>query len=91
MSGYCGDVSICLNYMRCWSMYKGNLIKETSLNVHVVPKLLNLDFGLDFQIEMVKAAKCGGVDGAVIANRFFRRYVVKRRVRNILLRMEAGS
>jgi len=38
-------------------MYKGNLIKETSLNVHVVPKLLNLDFGLDFQIEMVKAAE----------------------------------
>jgi len=53
------------------------LIKEASLNVQVVPKLLNLDFGLDFQVEMAIAAKDGGADGVVIANRFFRKYVVK--------------
>jgi len=52
-------------------------IKEVSSNVRVVPKLLNLDFGLDFQIEMAKAARDGDADGVVIANRFFRKYVVK--------------
>ena len=60
-----------------WYREAPRLVKETSLNVHVIPKLLNLDFGLDFQIEIVKAAKDGGADGVVIANRFFRKYVAK--------------
>jgi len=60
-----------------WYREAPRLVKEASSNVRVVPKLLNLDFGLDFQIEMVKAAKEGGADGVVIANRFFRKYVVK--------------
>jgi len=60
-----------------WYRETPRLIKETSSNVYVVPKLLNLDFGFDFQMEMVKAAKDGGADGIVIANRFFRRYSVK--------------
>jgi len=60
-----------------WYREIPRLIKEVSSNVHIVPKLLNLDFGLDFQIEMAKAAKEGNADGVVIANRFFRRYVSK--------------
>ncbi len=60
-----------------WYREAPRLVKEASSNVYVVPKLLNLDFGLDFQIEMVKAAEDGGADGVVVANRFFRKYVVK--------------
>jgi len=60
-----------------WYREAPRLIKEASSNVYVVPKLLNLDFGFDFQMEMVKAAKEGGADGVVIANRFFRKYAVK--------------
>ncbi|HIE18767.1 TPA: hypothetical protein EYP75_03475 [Candidatus Bathyarchaeota archaeon] len=60
-----------------WYREIPRFVKEISSNVHIVPKLLNLDFGLDFQIEMVKAAKEGNADGVVIANRFFRKYVTK--------------
>jgi len=60
-----------------WYREASTFIKEASTNVQVVPKLLNLDFGLNFQIEMAIAARDGGADGVVIANRFFRKYFSK--------------
>ena len=60
-----------------WYREAPKLVKEASSNVQVVPKLLNLDFGLDFQMEMIRAARDGGADGIVIANRFFRKYTAK--------------
>jgi len=56
-----------------WYREAAGFIKDVSRDVKVVPKILNLDFGFDFQIEMVKAAKKGGADGVTIANRFFRK------------------
>ncbi|MCS7119772.1 MAG: hypothetical protein RMJ07_05590 [Nitrososphaerota archaeon] len=55
-----------------WYEESTSLVKEASREIKVIPKLLNLDYGIDFQIEMVKAAKKGGADGITIANRFFR-------------------
>ncbi|MBS7657036.1 hypothetical protein KEJ33_03840 [Candidatus Bathyarchaeota archaeon] len=58
-----------------WYRETPKLVKENCPNSYVVPKIMNLDFGLDFQIEMIKAAKQGGADCVVIANRFFRKFV----------------
>lgn len=60
-----------------WYREAPRLVKEAASNVHVVPKLLNLDFGLDFQVEMTRAAKEGNADGVVVANRFFKKYIVR--------------
>jgi len=57
-----------------WYREAPELVKEAASIARVVPKVLNLDFGLDFQVEIVKAAERCGVDGVVIANRFFTRY-----------------
>jgi len=56
-----------------WYREATSFIKDVSNDIRVVPKIMNLDFGLDFQIEMVKAAKKGRADGVTIANRFFRK------------------
>jgi len=56
-----------------WYREAPSFVKDVSSDIKVVPKILNLDFGFDFQIEMVKAAKKGGADGVTIANRFFRK------------------
>ncbi len=58
-----------------WYREAPKIIKNGSSNIKVAPKILNLDFGLDFQKEMVKAAREGGADGVVIANRFYLKYV----------------
>jgi dihydroorotate dehydrogenase (fumarate) len=58
-----------------WYREAPKLIKDVSPDAKVVLKILNLDFGLEFQMEMVKASKEGNADGVVIANRFFRKYM----------------
>ncbi|MEM2887932.1 MAG: hypothetical protein QXR42_00430 [Candidatus Bathyarchaeia archaeon] len=58
-----------------WYGETPKLVKENCPNSYVVPKIMNLDFGLDFQTEMIKAVKQGGADCVVIANRFFRKFV----------------
>jgi dihydroorotate dehydrogenase (fumarate) len=63
------------NVILRWYRETPRLIKEAWPDSQVIPKLLNLGFGLDFQIEIMMAAKEGGADGIVIANRFFKKYV----------------
>jgi len=58
-----------------WYREAPRLIKEISPDIKVAPKILNLDFGLKFQAEMVTASKEGGADGVVIANRFYIKYM----------------
>jgi len=57
-----------------WYRKTPKIVKENCPNSYVVPKIMNLDFGLNFQTEMVKAANQGGADCVVIANRFFRKF-----------------
>jgi len=48
-------------------------VKSVSPEITVFAKVMNLDFGMDFQIEMSKAALKGGADGIVIGNRIFKK------------------
>ncbi len=57
-----------------WYREAPKIIREAPYDVKVIPKILNLDFGLDFQVEMVKAAFDGGSDGVTIANRLYRTF-----------------
>ena len=54
-----------------WYREAPGLIKEVDKKIKVVPKILNLDFDMEFQEKMVRAAVEGGADGVTIANRFF--------------------
>jgi hypothetical protein len=47
------------------------MMKSTDF-VKVAPKLLNLDFGLDYQVAMAEASREGGADGVVVANRIYK-------------------
>ncbi|MCM8768549.1 MAG: hypothetical protein NC911_02545 [Candidatus Omnitrophica bacterium] len=58
------------NVLRWYRTVPG-LIKYVDPTIKVFPKLLNLDLGLDFQLEMAQAAVKGGADGLVVANRIF--------------------
>jgi len=49
------------------------LMKSARANIKVYPKMLNLDWGLDYQIRIADAAVQGGADGLVVANRFFKK------------------
>jgi dihydroorotate dehydrogenase (fumarate) len=62
------------NIVKRWYKEAPELVKDVSSEIKVIPKVLNLDFGMEFQTEMVKAAQSGKSDGVVIANRFFRKY-----------------
>ncbi|MFH0796433.1 MAG: hypothetical protein V2A65_05170 [Candidatus Omnitrophota bacterium] len=55
-----------------WYKTVPSLIKSASPRIMVYPKLLNLDWGLDFQIRMVAAAQEGKSDGIIVANRIFK-------------------
>lgn len=58
-----------------WYREAPKMVKDAIPDAKVAPKILNLDFGLDFQTDMMKTAKQGGADGVVVANRFFKKYV----------------
>lgn len=60
------------NILRLYSEIP-KIIKSVSNEIVVFPKLLNLDYGIEFQIKMVEAAIKGNADGIVIGNRFFRK------------------
>ena len=54
-----------------WYETVPQLMKSVSSEITVYAKLLNLDYGLSFQMEMAKATVQGKADGIVIANRMF--------------------
>ncbi|HRR96906.1 MAG TPA: hypothetical protein P5150_09300 [Candidatus Ratteibacteria bacterium] len=56
-----------------WYKNIPSIIKSVKKDISVFPKIMNLEFGIDFQIEMVKAAVEGKADGVVIANRIFKK------------------
>ena len=60
------------NILRWYREIPG-IMKSVGKDVSVFPKLLNLEFGIDFQLEMVKAAIEGKSDGVVVANRIFKK------------------
>ena len=55
-----------------WYKTVPSLMKSVSSRIIVYPKLLNLDFGLEFQVQMVEASLKGKADGIVIGNRIFK-------------------
>lgn len=54
-----------------WYRQVPEIIKSVEPEIAVFPKLLNLNWGLDFQLEMAEAAWKGGADGLVVANRIY--------------------
>jgi len=48
-------------------------VKPVSPGITVFAKVMNLDFGMDFQVEMSRAALEGGAEGVVIGNRIFKK------------------
>lgn len=55
-----------------WYREAPRVLRDVPYDVKVVPKILNLDFGLEFQVEMVRAAVAGRSDGVTVANRVYR-------------------
>ncbi len=60
------------NILRWYREIPG-IVKSVAPDISVFPKILNLDYGTDFQIEMVKAAVEGNSDGVVIGNRIYKK------------------
>lgn len=56
-----------------WYREIPEIVKSVAEDISVFPKILNLEYGFDFQIEMVKASVEGNADGVVIANRIFKK------------------
>jgi hypothetical protein len=56
-----------------WYRTIPSFIKSVSPEISVFPKLMNMDYGLDFQIEMGSESIKGGADGLVIGNRIFKK------------------
>ncbi|MCM8786047.1 MAG: hypothetical protein NC899_07445 [Candidatus Omnitrophica bacterium] len=48
------------------------ILKDAFPEIVVFPKLINLDYGIDFQVKMVEEAIKGRADGIVIGNRIFK-------------------
>ncbi|MGB9642357.1 MAG: hypothetical protein ACP5JO_01610 [Candidatus Ratteibacteria bacterium] len=48
------------------------MIKKIFKDINVFPKIMNLDYGLEFQIKMVESSLGGGADGVIIANRIYK-------------------
>ncbi|OFX17396.1 MAG: hypothetical protein A2Z18_06130 [Armatimonadetes bacterium RBG_16_58_9] len=59
------------NVLRWYRTCPG-LVKSVTQDVRVMPKLLNLEWGADFQFAMAEAAVEGGADGLVVGNRMFK-------------------
>ena len=56
-----------------WYRQVPSFLKSVSEKIIVYPKILNLDYGMDFQIKMVESSLEGKADGVVIANRIFKK------------------
>jgi hypothetical protein len=59
------------NVLRWYRTCTG-LMKSVANGIRVIPKMLNLDWGLDFQLAIAEAAVEGGADGLVVANRIYK-------------------
>jgi len=55
-----------------WYREIPKLLKEEFPDIYVFPKILNLEYGIDFQLEIIKSAIEGNSDGVVIGNRIFK-------------------
>jgi hypothetical protein len=56
-----------------WYRTLPRLMKSTRVGIKVFPKMLNLEWGLDYQLRIAEAAVDGGANGLVVANRFFKK------------------
>jgi len=56
-----------------WYRTTAALVKAAAPGAAVFPKLLNLEYGEDFEVAMARAARDGGADGVVAANRIFKK------------------
>lgn len=56
-----------------WYATIPSYVKSVSPEITVFSKAMNLDFGMDFQIEMSSETIKGGADGIVIGNRLFKK------------------
>ncbi len=55
-----------------WYKEIPKFLKEEFPDIYVFPKILNLEYGIDFQLEIIKSAIEGNSDGVVIGNRIFK-------------------
>lgn len=55
-----------------WYSQTPLMMKKHFKDISVYPKILNLDFGLEFQKKMVESSIEAGSDGVVIANRIYK-------------------
>ena len=83
-SGYSiAEIDFC-PYLKKDNFYKGKeeilrwyrnipeIIKSSQPEMKIFPKLLNPQWGVQFQVEMAEAALEGGADGLVVANRIYK-------------------
>jgi len=56
-----------------WYEYVPLIMKKACKNIQIFPKIMNLDYGMDFQIKMIEASIVGGADGVIIGNRIYRK------------------
>ena len=55
-----------------WYRVAPTIIKKVAKDIQVFPKIMNLDYGLDFQIQMIENA-IQSSDGVVIGNRVYKK------------------
>ncbi|MCX7705173.1 MAG: hypothetical protein N2115_02805 [bacterium] len=56
-----------------WYKSIPGIMKRVFRDIFVFPKILNLDYGVEFQLKMVEASIEGSADGVVIANRVYKK------------------
>ena len=56
-----------------WYRKIPEILKKSFKDISVFPKIMNLDYGIDFQIKMVESSLAGNADGVVIANRIYKK------------------
>jgi len=55
-----------------WYMEIPSFIKKEFPDIYIFPKILNLDYGLNFQLKIIESAIKGKSDGVIIGNRIFK-------------------
>lgn len=55
-----------------WYKRTTEMVKSIDSNLKAIPKMLNLAWGMDFQVKIADAAVEGGADGLVVCNRIFK-------------------
>ncbi len=49
------------------------IMRKTFKDIQVFPKIMNLDYGVDFQMEMIETSIASGANGVIIGNRIYKR------------------